>query len=283
MGEWAMQRWFFSGFSKSQESFGGYRRFKARGKLKLGRMAWVVRKEFKAFTRDSAEWSQLFMIAALVVVYLYNFKVLPLERSFWTEESLANLISFLNIGLTGFVVTSLSARFVYPSIGAEGGSFYLIKSSPLKIGRFLFYKYIFYCVPFVVLAILLVVVSDFLLKIEGPIWWISVGATIVITMTVVAMALGFGALYADFKAENRAAALGGMGAFIFLLTCLAYEGAVLVSGAWPAYRLTRAWIRGKPLENYLFLLGGWAALCIGLSILLAWIFLKKGINKLEDE
>ena len=41
------------------------------------------------------------MIGALVVVYLYNFKVLPVERSLFEEEYVTNLISFLNIGLTG--------------------------------------------------------------------------------------------------------------------------------------------------------------------------------------
>lgn len=114
LGEWSMERWFLSGFTKSQESFGGYRKFFSRTRYYRSAMQWIFRKEAKLFLRDSAEWSQLFMIAALVIVYLYNFKVLPVQRSFFEEEYITNLISFLNIGLTGFVVASLAARFVYP-------------------------------------------------------------------------------------------------------------------------------------------------------------------------
>ena len=136
LGELAMDRWFLSGFTKSQESFGGYRKFSNKGKYKRNSMQWIFQKEAKLFLRDSAEWSQLFMIAALVIVYLYNFKVLPVDRSLFEEEYVTNLISFLNIGLTGFVVASLAARFVYPSIGAEGGSFYIIMSSPLSTARY---------------------------------------------------------------------------------------------------------------------------------------------------
>ena len=112
LGEWAMERWFLSGFTKSQESFGGYRKFFSKVKYRRSSLQWIFLKESKLFLRDSAEWSQLFMIGALVIVYLYNFKVLPVERSLFEEEYVTNLISFLNIGLTGFVIASLAARFV---------------------------------------------------------------------------------------------------------------------------------------------------------------------------
>ena len=114
--------WFFPGYSKSQESFGGHHKFGHRRKYKLGTWQWLFSKEAKIFARDSADWSQLFMIAALVVIYLYNFKLLPIDRAAFSEEFITNLISFLNIGIAGFIITSLSARFVFPSIGAEGGA-----------------------------------------------------------------------------------------------------------------------------------------------------------------
>jgi ABC-2 type transport system permease protein len=202
LGEWAMERWFLSGFTKSQESFGGYRRFFSKVKYRRSSLQWIFLKESKLFLRDSAEWSQLFMIAALVIVYLYNFKVLPVERSLFEEEYVTNLISFLNIGLTGFVIASLAARFVYPSIGAEGGSFYIIMSSPLSTAKYMLHKYLFYFVPFTGLALVLLVVSNRLLNIEGPMWWISILTGLMITWTVLALALGFGAIYADFKVET---------------------------------------------------------------------------------
>jgi ABC-2 type transport system permease protein len=282
LDEWAMERWFLSGFTKSQESFGGYREFFSRGRYRRNALQWIFRKEAKLFLRDSAEWSQLFMIAALVVVYLYNFKVLPVERSIFEEEYVTNLISFLNIGLTGFVIASLAARFVYPSIGAEGGSFYLIISSPLTTARYILYKYVFYVVPFTGLALILLVVSNRLLNIEGPMWWISVATGLFITWTVLAMALGFGAIYADFKAENRAAALGGIGAILFLFTAITFEMAIIFLGGSPVYKVMRGWLRHgiMPFDDLLILIG-WIFASVSLSLFLSFFFIRKGIKKLE--
>ena len=282
LGEMAMQRWFFSGFSKSQESFGGYRRFFSRSPYKRSSLLWVFRKEAKLFLRDSAEWSQLFMIGALVVVYLYNFKVLPVERSLFEEEYVTNLISFLNIGLTGFVVASLAARFVYPSVGAEGGSFYIIMSSPLSTARYLFHKYLFYLIPFTALSLVLLMVSNRLLNIDGPMWWISVITGLLITWTVLAMALGFGSIYADFKAENRAAALGGIGAILFLFTAIAFEMLIIFLGGAPVYRVVKSWLRqGVMHTNDLLTLTGWIVGSLAISVFLSLCFLKIGINRLE--
>jgi ABC-2 type transport system permease protein len=282
LGEWAMERWFLSGHTKSQESFGGHRTFSSRLGFSRNSMQWIYRKETKLFLRDSAEWSQLFMIAALIVVYLYNFKVLPVHRSAFQEEYVTNLIAFLNIGLSGFVVASLAARFVYPSIGAEGGAFYLIMSSPLSTARYILYKYVFYLVPFTGLALILLVVSNQLLNIEGPMWWISVGTGLIITWTVLAMALGFGAIYADFKAENRAAALGGIGAILFLFTAIAFEMAIIFLGTAPVFRVMRSWLRKgtMPVDSTL-ILGSWIFGSLAVSVLLALFFIRRGIRKLE--
>ena len=282
IGEWLMSAFFFAGYSKAQESFGGYRRFRGRTPYSTSSLLWMLRKEAKTFLRDSAEWSQLFMIGALVVVYLYNFKALPLDRSFWREEYLANLIAFLNIGLTAFVVTSLSARFVFPSVGAEGEAFFIIRSSPLSMSRFLGQKYIFYCIPFTILSLLLVIASDNLLKIEGPLWWISLIVSTLLTWLVVGLALGFGSIYADFKVENKAAAIGSIGAILFLLSSLVLEGIILIAVALPTYHITKMWLNGVSLVwldfAWLFV---WGGVAIGLGLMIVVRNLKKGVELLE--
>jgi ABC-2 type transport system permease protein len=284
LGEEAMQRWFFSGFTKSQEAFGGYRQFLRRTPYRPRfREWWIYKKEALGFLRDSTEWSQLFMVGALIVVYLYNFKALPMDRSMMKEEYLANLLAFLNIGLTGFVITSLSARFVLPAIGAEGESFYLIRTSPLSMGRFLVHKYLFYAFPFTGLSLLLVLVSSHLLHVQGPIWWISLYASTLITWVVVAMALGLGTLYADFKAENRAAAMGGMGAILFLFASLALQVIVLGLGAWPTARVAKAWLRhGTVPDGDLALVIAWAIALLLLVLLVAAVLFKRGVARLEQ-
>ncbi|MFZ5774204.1 MAG: putative ABC transporter permease subunit [Thermodesulfobacteriota bacterium] len=271
LGEWAMARWFFPGYTKAQESFGGFRRFSGEIAAASQPWRWIFRKETKLFFRDSAEWSQLFMIAALTVVYLYNFKLLPMERSYLAVEYLANLISFLNIGLTGFMVASLAGRFVFPSIGNEGGAFWLIAASPLSLRGFLLYKYLFYLGPFSLFTLVLVVASNHLLRISGPMAWLSTGLSLLITWSVLAMAIGFGARFADFKAESKASALGSPGVLLFLFTAMGYELLLILGSILPAYRLVRKWLRQAPITTGdLLLCGVWLVVTV---LAAAWLSL----------
>ena len=283
LGEGAMKLWFFPGYSKSQESFGGHHKFGHRRKYKLGTWQWLISKEAKIFSRDSAEWSQLFMIAALVVIYLYNFKLLPIDRAAFSEEFITNLISFLNIGIAGFIITSLSARFVFPSIGAEGGAFYHIRSSPISIRRFLLYKYLFYVIPFMFLSLTLIIISNRILHIEGPMWWISIFTNLFITWIVVALALGFGAVYADFKSENKTVTMGSMGAVMFLLTATALQVVIIFIGANPVYRIVRRWLNDHLLNlSDLYFLSAWVIISVVISLGLVIYYFRKGIHMLGN-
>ncbi len=279
-GEMAMNRWFFAGFTKSQESFGGHMHFKPTRRFSAS-WAWVFRKEMKYFLRDSSEWSQLFMIGALIVVYLYNFKVLPLDRAPMPTVYLANLIAFANIGLVGFMAASLAARFVYPSLGSERGAFYLIGSAPLPLARFLLYKYLFYLPPFTILTLLLVIVSNHMLEIHGPMVWISLFLSLLLTWTTVAMALGFGSYFVDFKSENRAAAMGP-GSILFLFCAVLYQLAIIAVGIFPIYRLIRGWIRTSVIlwEPALFL-GLWAAGAVVVSVCIAVFICRRSLKALQ--
>ena len=51
--------------------------------------------DMRNFFRDNTQWSQMLLLGALVIVYLYNFSVLPLERSPLRLEFLQNQIAFL--------------------------------------------------------------------------------------------------------------------------------------------------------------------------------------------
>ncbi len=283
LGEATMGRWFFRGYSKACESFGGGRKMGS-GLNTYRPRPWhsLFHKEGKTFLRDSTEWAQLFMVGALIIVYLYNFKILPLDRAFIRQEYLANLIAFLNIGLTGFVCASLAARFVYPAISGEGGAIVLLQSSPLGMKKYLLGKFLFYLPPFTLLALLLILLSNHLLGVAGPIWWLSVGIILPLIWAVLAMALGMGAIYADFKAESRAATVGGWGAMIFLLSALSFMVALIAGASWPAWRLVRGWLRHGALNGGdLRLTAVSLAFALLLSLAVGLFFFWRGAKALE--
>jgi hypothetical protein len=91
----------------------------------------IVFKDLKHFFRDTSQWSQLFLLFALMVVYIYSFKFLPLDRAAMPSFYLQNLIAFLNLGMVGFVTSAIAVRFVFPAVSLEGTSFWIIRSAPL--------------------------------------------------------------------------------------------------------------------------------------------------------
>ena len=75
----------------------------------------LVLKELRVFFRDSTQWSQLILLAVLVVVYVVNIRYLPLKGDGMTFF-IVNVIPFLNLALSGFVLASIAARFLFPAV-----------------------------------------------------------------------------------------------------------------------------------------------------------------------
>ena len=121
----ANDRWYFSGFSKAQEA----------RKTRFTKLAWLERlscllplsavrrtllvKDLKVFLRDVTQWSQLLLLCALVLVYLYNFRVLDLDRIPYMRGVVRNLYAFLNLGLAGLVMATVCVRFVFPAVSPK--------------------------------------------------------------------------------------------------------------------------------------------------------------------
>ncbi|HEY2065801.1 MAG TPA: hypothetical protein VGG84_07550, partial [Gemmatimonadaceae bacterium] len=120
------------GFSKAQESGqrlatgttlrrAGNRIFSPLGILRRE----LVLKELRLFFRDTTQWSQLILLTVLVIVYVFNIKYLPL-RGEGITFFLVNVIPFLNLVLAGFVLASIAARFIFPSVSLEGRTLWLL-------------------------------------------------------------------------------------------------------------------------------------------------------------
>ena len=145
------------------------------------------------------------------------------------------------------------------------------------------YKYLFYVVPFTFLSLTLVIISNRILHIEGPMWLISIFTNLFITWTVVALALGFGAVYADFKSENRTVTMGSMGAIMFILTATALQVVIIFIGANPVYRIIIRWLNDHVLNlSDLYFLSAWVIISVVISLGLVIYYFRKGIQMLGN-
>jgi len=188
----------------------------------------LLEKDTKLFFRDTGQWSQLLLLGALVIVYLFNIYKLPLDTIY-----LKSLVSFLNIGLAGFVLAALALRFVYPAVSVEGSSFWIIQCSPLSVGRFLKEKFWISFFPLLILAGFLVLVSNLFLKADVFMTLLSLVSVEVMVAGLTSLALGMGAIYPKFHVENISQIESSLGGILFMIYALFYVGVIIALEALP--------------------------------------------------
>jgi len=278
---------YFKGFSKTQTAAVRVIRSSGLSERLFGFLPGPVRaftlKEIKAFLRDQAQWTQLFLIAALLVIYIYNFDALPLEKSPIQTVYLQNLFSFLNMGLALFVLTAVTARFAYPAVSLEREAFWLVKTSPLSLRAFLLIKFFIYYLPLLVLTEILIVGTNLLLKVTPFMMTLSTVTVFFLVPGIVAIGIGLGAAYPDFKAENPTQTVTSFGGLVFMITCAGYIGLVILLQAGPVYRIFMADLHGRPLSAsvWLWITAAFSAAFV-LSILAVILPLRFGEKRLAQ-
>lgn len=287
LGAWLHGRLFAEGLSRSQE--GAERQRSGVGRLRLER--WLrpvpvtaralVAKDIRTFFRDTTQWSQLVLLAVLVVIYIYNIKVLPLFSGEAVGFLLLNLISFLNLGLTGFVLAAIAARFLFPAVSLEGRTLWLLRSSPLALRSLIWSKFWVGVLPLLPVAIALTVGTSALLRVQGFVFWIALATVILMTFALGALALGFGALFPKFDTDNAAEIPTGFGGLLFMMTAVSYLGVLLLLEGWPTIALLRAQVEGNAERGHYAVLAASLAAAVLLSLAAVIFPLRAAVRRIE--
>lgn len=285
----ANERWYFTGFSKAQEARKTrFTRLVALERLSRLLPVSTVRrtllvKDVKVFLRDVTQWSQLLLLCALVLVYLYNFRVLDLDRVPYLRGVIRNLYAFLNLGLAGLVMATVCVRFVFPAVSAEGSAFWIIRTAPITLRDFLWSKFWTGLIPVFVLTESLIVAGNELMGIDPFLKVVTAVAIGFMSLALVGLAAGLGARYPRFTADNATQVAGSYGGVTFMIVAVGY---VLVSIAllgWPSsvYLLSR--VRDLPLSvGQQLLMGGCFLSGIALSLATWWRSMRSGVRALEQ-
>lgn len=235
----------------------------------------MVAKEVRMVTRDVAQWSQLFLMVALLFIYLYNIRLLPLGG-----DARATIVAYGNVGMAGFVIAAICLRFAYPSVAAEGKAFWIVQCAPVSYRHLLRVKVFVYAAPLLVLSLLLTAMANVLLDADRVVWFFTMAGASMMAMTLVSLGVGMGAFSPNFGAENPLQVGLSLGGFAYMAASLAYVCGVMI-------------LMARPLVTYVFSRlfgvgegGGWitAAITIGAavtaSILLSVIPLRLGERRL---
>ena len=213
---------------------------------------------------------------------MYNIQVLPLYSGENVSFFLINLVSFLNLGLAGFVVAAIAARFVFPAMSLEGRMMWLMRSSPLDVRSLFWVKYWVGTLPLLLVALPLIVVTNILLQASPFILVLTTVTMTACTFALTALALGFGALFPNYETENAAEIPTSFGGLVFMMVAVGYLGAVVVLEAWPVYLFLAAGVADAPVSG-----GGIRPLVLGvagaglLTLLAIVLPLRAGVRRVR--
>ncbi|HSU94469.1 MAG TPA: hypothetical protein VLI43_12215 [Gemmatimonadaceae bacterium] len=238
----------------------------------------LVMKELRVFFRDTTQWSQLILLGVLVIVYVFNVKFLPLSGAGITTF-LVNTIPFLNLGLAGFVLASVAARFILPAVSVEGRTLWLLKSSPLPMRSLLWSKFWIGTLPLLVLAVGIIGVTDAMLQVTEFIFAVSIFSIVFLTFAIAGLALGLGAVFPQYDTENAAQIPTSFGGLVFMMLSAGLVGAVVLLEARPVYGyLTAEAFGGMPDPMDMYVGFGLAGL---LCLLCTFVPITVALRRLE--
>ena len=285
----ASERWYFAGFSKAQEA----------RKARFTRLRWlesaaraipmsVMRrslfvKDVKVFLRDVSQWSQLLLLVALMLLYLYNFRVLDVSRIPYMSGVVKNVYGLVNLAMAGFVMATVAVRFVFPAVSSEGGAFWIIQSAPVTFAEFLWSKFWTGLLPVLLLTEVLTIVGNEFLGVDPVIKIVAAAAIFVMSFALVGLAVGLGARYPRFAADNASQVAGSYGGIAFMIAAALIVLATIVLVGSPSSTYLWYRLRGIPLPaSEVGLMMAFFALAALLNAGTWWVGMRSGIHALES-
>ncbi len=286
----AHRRWHFTGYSRSQEApktrFARFRTLDVVASvvpLSPVRRQLLV-KDVKIFLRDVSQWVQLLPLLALVLLYLYNFRVLDLDRIPYMSGFVKNVYAFINLGMAGFVMATVAVRFVFPAVSAEGQAFWIIRTSPISMHDFLWSKFWTAVVPVLLFTEALTIAANQLLGVDPFLKLVSPAAILFLTFALVGLAAGLGARYPRFNADAAQAA-GSYGGVMFMIAAVALVIVTIVLVGWPSsmylMSLTGQFRFRLTPERQAMIAASFSA-AAALCMATWWLAMRSGVKALDE-
>jgi ABC-2 type transport system permease protein len=284
----AYERAYFSGWSKAQEA----------RKTRFTQLLWLERligwtplrgparslliKDVKVFLRDTTQWSQLLLLLALAAIYVYNFRVLDLERIPYMSRVVKNAYAFVNLAMASFVLSAVAVRFVFPAVSAEGAAFWLVRVAPVGMRAFLWSKFWTGLLPILLLAELLTIVSNEFLGTHAFLKLMAATAVFCMSFALVGLAAGMGARYPRFKAENVTQVAGSYGGVAYMILAVLFIVVEIALLSWPSSVFLWSLYASAPISGArAALMGVSFALALALCVVTFLLPMRQGVRALE--
>lgn len=236
----------------------------------------VLAKDLKLFVRDPAQWGQFTILLMLLFVYLMNLRHFPsgLTDRFWST-----VISFANFAFTGFILATLSVRFVYPNFSLEGKSFWAIAASPMPLKRLFWEKFWLAFIVFMLIAEILGLVSNLMLRLEGWMMLLCFFSILLMSVSLTSLAVGMGAIFPKLDESNPGRIASSLGGMLTTVLSLVYVALMVIILAVPTYYYSLQTLEGRTFPIIGFILP--AVMLLFLNLTTSIVPIRIGVRKLS--
>lgn len=172
----------------------------------------IFQKDIKVFVRDSNQWSQVLILASIVIVYLFSIYKLSFETL-----KMHNIMTLVNCALVWFVSTAIALRLSFPLISLEGESFWFLLTRPISKMKLFIEKILFGSIPVFIMAMILIIATNYMMDISKPVFIASIVSTASISILISCAAVSIGAVLPKFNYVNIPQIESSLGGIVFML------------------------------------------------------------------
>ena len=242
----------------------------------------LVKKEFFTFIREASQWIHLVVMVVLTGLFAISVTNINLKWNIMDVQLLTYLVMFV---FGGFMVSSLTLRFVFPMIGLEGQTFWALRSAPIKESKIFLIKFILGFVLVLPIAEYIAIASNipFIGKTEfgSMLLWFGIFNAFWISITMVSFNLGFGGFFANYLERNPIRAASTQGATLTFLATLLYLIFIVVIVLVPVSAYFASLFQFKVFHAKLFSIAGMFLAVV--SILLSALGFIVGLRSMRRD
>ena len=179
----------------------------------------LFKRDFWLFFREPSQWLHLMLMLLLMVIFVLSVSTLELKLTQPFMQAVSFLVIFM---FDGFLVASITLRFVFPAVSLESESFWAVRSSPLSMKRLYWHKFLFAFAVVFMSAEILSVVSIWIVRGDPLLVWVGAISTGFLVLALTALNMGAGTYFATFKEKNPIRVASSQGASLTFLASMVF-------------------------------------------------------------
>lgn len=185
-------------------------------------------KDAQIFLRDPSQWTQFLIFFGLLALYFLNLGSLGYNE---LDPVWSNLIAFLNMFSLSAVMSSLSARFVFPQMSLESRMLWMVGLAPTGLRRLMLIKFLLAGITLSIVGTSLAALSNAMLEVQNASLILSRLLMPSVAFALAGMSTGLGSIFMELGPKTPAQILSGYGGTLnLILTLLTVILLVLIPG-----------------------------------------------------